>query len=429
MRDLRADVLVLGGGPGGIAAGCAAAEGGARVIVVDENHEPGGQIWRRDGEKPLPTRALRLIDRADRAGVTFLSETTVVHAVNAKHYLGEGPRGGVRLQADKIVLALGARERFLPFPGWTLPGVTGLGGLQALVKGGLNLTGRRVVLAGTGPLMLAVAESLVSRGAKVQAVVEQTAWRKLVRFGAKIWRYPHKAWQSQQIARKLWQVPFHFSAWPARAEGDGHVERVTIRSVRGDVTIPCDWLGVGFGLEPNIELARFLGCTIEGTRVLTNSLQGTSLEDVYAVGEMTGVGGVDLALVEGEIAGSSATERRDRARKLFRRKSREQSFADRLRRAYRMRDELRTMPDEDTIVCRCEDVTFGEARRYVRPRDAKLKTRCSMGPCQGRVCLAALEFLSGFRIERPRPPFLPVSLGTLAEFTQQADPEASETTA
>jgi NADPH-dependent 2,4-dienoyl-CoA reductase/sulfur reductase-like enzyme len=165
-RQQHFDVLVIGGGPAGIAAAARAAESGARVGIVDDNPRLGGQIW-RGGSEDKTSEASRWIERLHASGASILAGFRVVHQPEAGVLLAENLDRACELSYKKLILATGARERFLPFPGWTLPNVMGAGGLQAMVKGGLPIRGKRVVVAGTGPLLLAVAATLRKLGAEV----------------------------------------------------------------------------------------------------------------------------------------------------------------------------------------------------------------------------------------------------------------------
>src|SRR5713226_4279184 len=180
LTQRRFDVLIVGMGPAGIAAACAAAVSGLDVGIVDDNPREGGQIWR--GEAPSKLAA-EWIARFRAARIERLSETRVVDAPASGLLRAEYEDAPLDLRYGRLILATGARERFLPFPGWTLPGVMGAGGLQALVKGGVPIEGKRVVVSGSGPLLLAVAAYLKKRGAQVQCVLEQTPWTKLGVFG------------------------------------------------------------------------------------------------------------------------------------------------------------------------------------------------------------------------------------------------------
>jgi NAD(P)H-nitrite reductase large subunit len=154
-------------------------------------------------------------------------------------------------------------------------------------------------------------------------------------------------------------------------------------------------------------------CTSAGIRV--NAFQKTSQEDIYCAGECTGIGGVELSLLEGEIAGHAATGRSELAARLFRKRAKARQFAAALEHAFAPRHELKKLPRPETIVCRCEDVTWQRLQSMPSWRTAKLYTRCGMGPCQGRVCGPILEFLLGLHPESIRPPVFPERIGTLVE--------------
>jgi len=182
-------VVVVGGGPAGIAAAVHAAEAGARTLLVDEHARPGGQIWRHRGQPPPSAR--RWLERFARSGAAVLRGATVVDA-DGRELLVEHEGRGRRVAFERLVLATGARELFLPFPGWTLPGVVGAGGAQALLKAGARFDGTRVVVAGSGPLLLAVAAALKQEGARVVGIAEQAPLSRLAAFGASLWREPRK---------------------------------------------------------------------------------------------------------------------------------------------------------------------------------------------------------------------------------------------
>jgi NADPH-dependent 2,4-dienoyl-CoA reductase/sulfur reductase-like enzyme len=178
-------------------------------------------------------------------------------------------------------------------------------------------------------------------------------------------------------------------------------------------TVACDFLACGFHLVPNTELAQLIGCRIEDGFVAVDEMQRTSVENVLCAGEPTGIGGVEMAVVEGQIAGLAALGALSQARKLVRGRRRMLGFVRALREAYALDPELRRLASDATIVCRCEDVVYGDLRRYSVWRDAKLQTRCGMGPCQGRLCGAAAEFLFGWGAQGMRPPAFPVSVANL----------------
>src|SRR4051794_763670 len=367
-------VVVIGAGPAGLAAARRAADAGKRVAIVDDNPAPGGQIWR--GDSPAVPNA-KLICGARVVAAPAPSRITL-----------ETYDAAFDLEYGALVVATGARERFLPFPGWTLPHVAGAGGLQALVKSGMPIAGKRVVVAGSGPLLLAVAAYLKKRGATVPLVAEQAG--SVTPFGLTLARYPGKLLQAIRLRAGVRYVT---GCWPLSAEPGA----VTLSRAG---TVQCDYLACGFGLVPNTELLTLVG-------------YGTA-PGIYAAGDVTGIGGVDCAIAEGDIAGLAAAGRDDEARRLSPALERHRRFAAALERTFALRPELKTLATDDTIVCRCEDVTLGRIRRYSEWREAKLQTRCGMGPCQGRVCGPAVEFLLGWKSDSVRPPIFPARIGTLS---------------
>jgi NADPH-dependent 2,4-dienoyl-CoA reductase/sulfur reductase-like enzyme len=408
------EVLVVGAGPAGLAAAACAVQSGARVGLVDDNPDLGGQIWRGGAALAHGAEARRWLARTTLAEVRVLTGTRIVAPLEPGVLLAENRAEPAALRYERLVLAPGAREYFLPFPGWTLPGVTGAGGLQALVKGGLPIAGKRVVVAGSGPLLLAVAAYLRGEGARILLIAEQAPWRQVMGFGRHLLRDTAKAGQAARFGLVLRGVPFRTDSWVTRAEGDGRIARVTVRMGAGTWTTACDYLACGFGLTPNVELPALLGCAVVDGAVQVDAWQQTSMERVFCAGEATGIGGLDKSLVEGQIAGLAATGQRRQASTYLPERERTYRFAAALRRAFALRDELRSLPTADTIVCRCEDVRYHDIYQQAGWRSAKLQTRCGMGPCQGRVCGAALSFQLGWCRDSPRPPVTPVQIGSLA---------------
>ena len=400
-----AEALVIGAGPAGMAAAWRAAQSGLRVCVVDDNPAAGGQIWRGG-----PPEARVWFERIRSVDVEVINGARVFQQLRAGTLSAETSEGVIELNYDSLVLATGARERFLPFPGWTLPNVMGAGGLQALVKTGLPIEGKRVVVAGSGPLLLAVAAYLRTRGADVLLIAEQAALRQLAKFGLGL---VGKMSQAFSLKRQLRGVRYLSGCWVVAAHGDGKLESVTLNRGGKRWEVACEYLACGFHLVPNVELAELLGCVIENSSVKVDQYQQTSIANVYSAGEATGIGGLELSLVEGEIAGLAIAGKHEKARGLFPVREQQRKFAKLLNNTFTLRDELRQLPATGTIVCRCEDVTFERLREHKSWRAAKLQTRCGMGPCQGRVCGAAVEFLFDWRADSVRPPVLPVRVESL----------------
>ena len=413
----RTDVLVIGAGPAGIAAATAAAKHGRSTVVLDDNPTAGGQIWRggvetaRRRDDAAKTKAIAAFRSS---GAEILTGRRVVDSpgsgvLRAVVETAEGTRAE-SFAWGRLILATGARERFLPFPGWTLPGVFGAGGLQALVKGGFAVEGKRVVIAGTGPLLLAVGSHLQEYGAKVVTIAEQAPLGQLLQFAASLGSNPAKLLQGARYRAALGRVPYRTGCWPVAAVGEESVRAVRLTDGRRTWSEPCDLLACGFHLVPNTELAALLGCGFSGDFVEVNAQQQTCVANIFCAGEPTGIAGLDAALVQGEIAGLVAAGETWKASALHSRRDKEQAFARRLESAFRLRPELRSLAAPDTIICRCEDVPFSQLQEQASSTEAKLMTRCGMGPCQGRICGPAMQTLFNWRATSVRPPIFPAPL-------------------
>ena len=431
------DVLVIGGGPAGMAAAARAAECGVRVGIVDDNPRLGGQIWRGEFVEPKDDRqendqqhtdASHWARRVVASGATALCGLRVVHQPEAGVLLAESADGFCELKYDKLVFATGARERFLPFPGWTLPNVMGAGGLQAMVKCGLPIRGKRVIVAGTGPLLLAVAAYLRKQGAEIPVICEQASWGSLARFGLSLCGWPAKIVQAVQLKRTLAGIPLSANSWPLAAHGEQAVERVTILRAGTVEDIPCDYLACGFHLVPNLELPLLSGCGVGHGCVQVDDFQQTTVSSVFCAGEPTSIGGVELAIIEGQIAGLAAAGRTQDARVLFTRRHKARRFAELLERTFQLRRELMSLSSPETIVCRCEDVSYARLQECTSWRSAKLQTRCGMGPCQGRVCGPGAQFLFEWNPDSIRPPIFPTRVETLAASAEPSELQLNEVT-
>ncbi|MEP6799028.1 MAG: NAD(P)/FAD-dependent oxidoreductase [Lapillicoccus sp.] len=462
-------MLVIGAGPAGLAAAHAARERGAPVTLLDSSDQLGGQFWRHlPDTRPAARNDIlhhgwstfrQLGDalesdsgcRIIRSAQVWAIETApegpgIVHVV-----VGESDgvdRDRLALSPDAIVLATGAYDRTLPFPGWDLPGVFTGGAAQALAKGERVSVGRRVVVAGAGPFLLPVAASLAATGARVLGVYEANRLPALLRgWLPEPWQLLGAAGKGPELAgyaagHLRSRIPYRLGCAVVAAHGTDRVESVTVASVTADwapITgterrIAADAVCVSHGFTPRLELAIAAGCALTSERfVLVGDTQETSVPGVYAAGEITGIGGADLAMAEGAIAGHLAAggavadvgvRRAVRRRRTFR------GFAARIEAAHAIRPGWPEMLTADTIVCRCEEVTYGDlcataaSTRSTSLRALKLSTRASLGICQGRVCgrsveelLAALvggDGLSDTVTTDRRPIAAPIRLGELA---------------
>jgi NADPH-dependent 2,4-dienoyl-CoA reductase/sulfur reductase-like enzyme len=476
MNSPAFDVAVVGSGPAGLAAALAVAESGVTVALIDAAVRPGGQYWR----SPAPgagtfapntlhhswrrfTDTDTRLDRLAAAGrVARFAEHHVWSIEKAgerwsvRCTLGAEPRqrgGGpaVTIHASRLVLAPGAYDRQLPFPGWDLPGVMTAGGVQALLKGHLVVAGKTVVVAGTGPFLLPVAAGLARYGARVPAVIEANTPLAFARSPRAVLGSANKLGEAVGYAATLLahRVALRHRHVVTRAVGNDRLEGVVVARLGRDRRplthterlIPCDVLAVGWGFTPQLELHLQVGCSthldVDGGLVVdVDDDQRTTVDGVWTAGESTGIGGADLASVEGELAGYAvaaslgATPARNDG-PLRRRRAALREFAAVMHRVYAIPDAMLDGVDDETLVCRCEEVSAGRIRRAVQelgatdPRAVKLLARPGMGWCQGRVCGFATACLTARYAGRPaveadlrafaeRPIATPTPLGCLA---------------
>ncbi|MGW0844660.1 FAD/NAD(P)-dependent oxidoreductase [Streptomyces sp. NPDC002787] len=464
----------MGAGPAGLAAALAAAGQGVRVTVVDSGEAAGGQFYRQPaaGLGARRPEALhhqwrtwrRLRDGLARqitAGrVTHLPDHHVwsverrptgprrftVHAL-----LGPEQEKPVEVRADAVLLATGGYEKVLPFPGWTLPGVVTAGGAQAMLKGGLVVSGRTAVVAGTGPLLLPVATGLAAAGVTVAALVESADPKALARRAGPLLGRADKLAEGAGYAVELLRrhVRTLVRHTVVEAHGGDRLEAVTVAALdaEGRVRpatgrrIPCDTLAVGHGMLPHTDLAEALGCRVgpDGMRVWVDDEQRTDVPGVWAAGETTGIGGAALSLAEGHIAGRSAAARLlgrepdpDEWAGAAKSRGHLREFFDALDAVFVPPAHWTEQVTDGTVVCRCEEVTAGAVREAVgelgagEVRTVKLLTRAGMGWCQGRMCGPAVAGLAGCAETATRRPFArPVPLGVLARAGETEDAEGS----
>jgi NADPH-dependent 2,4-dienoyl-CoA reductase/sulfur reductase-like enzyme len=454
---LTPDVLVLGGGAGGLNAAAMAARAGARVLLVDERPQPGGQYYKQPLRTALPDDAQfasgrALIAQANAAGVAVLKGAQLWGAFEPLDLMIFDGASSVLCRPQRLIVATGAYERGLPFPGWTLPGVMTTGAAQTLLRSYAVLPGRRVLVAGNGPLNLQVALELARAGADVAAVVELArrpgpwaaaalakmltstpalAWRgrdylaELKRRGILLLHRQVVASVDRAGARLRAQVV----PWPADGGASGRGYEV-------------DAVCVGYGFMPSNEVLRALGCRhafdpARGHLVTERDGDGlTSVGHVYAVGDCTGLGGAPAAEAEGIIAGLAAArslglapaagqERAAaRARQRLRRHRRFQAGLWELFRAPHLLTEL---AGPETLICRCEELTLAEIESSFDGGTqsigaVKRATRAGMGRCQGRYCGPVLAAFAAARQSlpldeaahwAPRPPVKPIRIADI----------------
>jgi NADPH-dependent 2,4-dienoyl-CoA reductase/sulfur reductase-like enzyme len=427
------ELVVVGAGPAGLAAAAAACDRGRRVMLLDASDAVGGQFWRHlPVTRPAHNESIlhhgwatftSLSDRLERDELCEIVTSAHVWAIEGMTlHLLIGPSDGVHrksrtLVAETIVFATGAYDRVLPIPGWDLPGVFTAGGAQALAKGERLAVGRRVVVAGAGPFLLPVTVSLSRTGSSVIEVLEASrSWHLAREWLTRPWEMLgayDKVGELRSYVSHLakHRIKYATGCGVTAIHGSEKIEAVTISKLDAtwapiagtERTVEVDALCLGHGFTPRLELPIAAGARLTRDRFVdVDDEQRTSVPGVFAVGEITGIGGVDLALAEGAIGGHVASGgklsdgglRRHRARRTtFGR------FATRISRAHALGDNWSEWLEEDTIVCRCEEVTFErliEVARATRSqgfRSLKLSTRAGLGACQGRVCGRTVEEL------------------------------------
>ena len=474
MTDDRPHLAVIGAGPAGLTATVAAASHGVRVTLIDSAAQAGGQFYRQPAAALNAGRpqALHhqwrtweglsnsLAGHVAAGRVTYLTDHHVwlverrlkqrvgdaardaftVHAL-----LGPAQEAPVEVRADAVLLATGGYEKVLPFPGWTVPGVLTAGGAQAMLKGTLAVPGRTAVVAGTGPLLLPVATGLAAAGVEVAALVESADPRAFVRRTRALAAQPGKVVEGAQYAAQLLRhrIKLLTRHTVVEAHRDERLEAVTVAALDADGRvrpgtehrIACDTLAVGHGMLPHTDLAETLGCGLDGTDVQVDDEQRTDVPGVWAAGETTGIGGAALSLAEGHIAGRSAAARLNGTEPDPSSWTSAAKSRTKLREFFAALDAVYAPPagwtdliTDDTVVCRCEEVTGGAIREAVDrlgagdARTVKLLTRAGMGWCQGRVCGPAVAGLAGCELASSRRPFArPVPLGVLARAGDTVD--------
>jgi NADPH-dependent 2,4-dienoyl-CoA reductase/sulfur reductase-like enzyme len=470
---ITTDIAIIGSGPAGLAAAVEAATSGARVVLLDEHLRLGGQFFKQapssfkiedpsllGKEYPVGQKFIRLVtsDKVD------LWLDSLVWGVAGDRILAIR-RGSdcLQLNAEKIIVATGAYDRPVPFPGWTLPGVITAGAAQTLAKNQWMVPSGRVLLVGSGPFQLPVAHQLLQGGARIAAVVESLSFSGLLRSLPGALGRPDRGLEGLgywlEIRRSGAQ--FLFGHTIIEALGEHEVQAAVIAAVDdagrvrpgSERTVEVDTICTAFGFLPSTQVTRLLGCAERfdeeagGFLPMHDESQETSVAGVFVAGETSGIGGSDVALAEGQLAAVAAAWQLGRLSRsdvdsrwtaISAKLRSARRFAAYLQRTFGAKPAAFERIPDDTVVCRCEEVTAGEVRRAVLDgaeslTAVKIRTRAGMGSCQGRVCSSTVATLASLASGKPveafgtpsiRPPIKPVRLGALADQAPEGAPRS-----
>jgi NADPH-dependent 2,4-dienoyl-CoA reductase/sulfur reductase-like enzyme len=462
----QSDFVIIGGGPGGISAAIKAAQAGVNVTLLDENERLGGQVFRQ------LEKGFEVTD-PDALGPDFKEGKELLHQFNSMQdkirYLNNTLVWGIfndsslalarygtssSLRFKHLLVATGAYDRPVPFPGWTLPGVFTAGGAQKLVKSERVLPGQNILLAGTGPLQLVLADQILKAGGKIEGILEAGNFTKNWLQGLKgIWGNWDFLVEGVRYLRSILKagVPLLQSHILLEARGDGQVEEAVIAKVDKNWrprlssarSVKVDSICLGYGLVSSTELTMLAECEHQydlrqgGYIPLRKANMETSVPGIFAVGDGAGVAGKKVAIEEGCIAGIavasalgyiSPAKASQQIRSCHKRLSKINRFRKVLDDISLPRPGLYELATDDTVICRCEDVTLKQLKAAladdtIQIKDFKRLTRMGMGPCEGRMCgPSAIEMMrhqlnasaEDVGCLKPRPSIKPVALGVLA---------------
>jgi NADPH-dependent 2,4-dienoyl-CoA reductase/sulfur reductase-like enzyme len=457
-------LVIVGAGPAGLAAAVAAAEAGVELLLVDEQPRIGGQIYRQPPSS-LPPKSYPQQSSATRRGadlfrrfhsqrdrIELLTETNVWGLFPHRRLAVTRNGGWDLFEAEQLILAPGAHEYVPPFPGWTLPGVMTPGCGQLLTKTMQACPGKRVLVAGSGPFLLVVAEQLHRAGLEVVGVAEAASRTAALRAMASLLLHPGQLWEGLGYLSRLARagIPVYRGQIVVEARGNGQLRQVILAPCNRDWlpdcararTLEVDTLCIGYGFVPRSQLAQMAGCKMQfmeqqgGWIPIVDENGQTTVPGVWVAGDGGGVAGALVAQEEGGLAGlaaarqlgvlSSGSFARVR-RPILRRLRQLRRFRAVLDEMHQLRSGLCTLARPDTVVCRCEELKQEEIESGLNfggedLRTIKVMTRLGMGPCQGCMCWPAAARWIAARLDKPiaaigplsvRPPLGSLNLGDL----------------
>jgi NADPH-dependent 2,4-dienoyl-CoA reductase/sulfur reductase-like enzyme len=447
------DIVVIGAGPAGLAATATAAGAGLSTLLLDENAGPGGQVWRAIDSTPVTTRALlgadywsgaETVQAARTSGAEIIHRATV-WSLDRNLEIGVSIGGGSAfIGADRVIIATGAQERPFPIPGWTLPGVMTAGAAQTMLKSSGLVPDGRTVIAGQGPLLWLLAAQILRLGGRIDRVLDTTARSNYLAALPHAFAFMTSPYFAKGLAlmREVRaKVPVISGVTELAAAGNGKLASVSYVAGGQRETVPADLLLLHQGVVPNVNLAMAAGVDHRWDELqlcwspVLDADGNTSVAGIAIAGDGAGIGGAQAAVYRGHIAARAATaklapttavklEPMAGLRQKLARAERGRAFLDVL---FQPAKQFR-IPADDTIVCRCEEVTAQEILDSVKigatgPNQLKAYRRTGMGPCQGRLCgLTVTELMAEARGKtrdeigyyRLRAPVKPIMLSELA---------------
>jgi NADPH-dependent 2,4-dienoyl-CoA reductase/sulfur reductase-like enzyme len=461
------DVIIIGSGFAGIVAAEKLADSGLSILLVDENIHIGGQLLRKIPEelgeyasyKPEKVKKIGFgfVNQLKNNKIEVMNKTTLVGIYDNREILLEQDRTRtLSLKYGVLLFATGARERFLPFKGWTLPGVYSTGMLQVLIKSSGVLPAKKMLIAGSGLFLFAAGYEYLKNGGELLGIMELSSMSDKVKFLPQVTHQFAKFSEGGKFLAKIITsgVPVRFRKKVIEARGDKELEEVVVAKVdrKGGIisgtekTYSIPALAMGYGFVPNIEAPQLAGCELEysqdrgGWIVKVNDRLETTKENIFAAGEITGVGGAFKSITEGEIAAAAIlnkfelshnTAYAEKLKKLLRARKHHMSFVKCFNGLYEIKPKTIQDIPEETIICRCENVTKKTIIDAIQsgcqdPNGLKMSVRCAMGQCQGRTCAPVIYDIladvcdtnrQDIGLYSVRPPFKPVSVKALRDST------------
>ncbi|MCP4220933.1 MAG: NAD(P)/FAD-dependent oxidoreductase [bacterium] len=460
------NIVIVGSGFSGIAAANILAGHGLSILLMDENLHIGGQLLRKIPDQ-LGEYSSYTPDYTKKIGFNFikslkekkleiLNRASLVGIYDDKKLMVETREKEVfAIEYDTLLFATGARERFYPFKGWTLPGVYSAGMVQVMMKSSGILPARNIVIGGSGLFLFSVAHEFLKNKGKVAAVLEQTGMMDKVKLIPTLLHQLSKAVEGGKYLSRIYLsgTPVRYRKKIIEARGNGCLEELVVGKVDGNGKLvtgsekiyKTEALGLGYGFVPNVEGPQLAGCQLEysvgkgGWVVKVEDNLTTSVADILAAGEITGVGGAFKSITEGQIAAYTIlnqlgklenSEYNTVMKKLTTKRKHQLQFTEYFNSLYRPPvNALLEVPDE-TVVCRCESVTMGDIKQSVAlgctdANSLKMGVRTAMGNCQGRTCGPIIyDIMSCLTQKQPenagtfsaRPPLKPLSIGSLLNY-------------